>query len=567
MTPDLHRLKLSDFTDPATMREVSDAFLAVSGWRLDFLDGEAAATAAEAPGMGSPEVAPVVVDDHLLGALRLLPPDDGDGPAAPDERPRRGTKRSAAKLASAAKRAGLDGGQTASLMADLPDLSDRPGRPAAARFLRVLATALERLCGNELQLLQRVAELTALSGVTTMLAETRDLQKVLRRTVEVVATVMEVRASSIRLIDPERDQLVTKAVYNLSDEYLAKGPISLSGSAIDGVALGPQGFEYVRDIGADPRIQYPEQGQREGIVSMLSVGMKYQQRPVGVLRIYTAEQTEFTPLEIDLLKAIASQAAAAIENARLVEESREAEKLERQVHLAADVQQRMLPARPPVIPGLDLAAVYIPAYELGGDLYDFIPLPDENLGIVIADVSGKGVPASLIMASVRAALRAQVDNVYYLYEVVRRVNQMLCRDTKTSEFVTLFYGVIDAKTRRLTYCDAGHPPGLLLRGGEITKLNTDNMILGVLPDGDYVQSVIDLEPDDYLLLYTDGLTDAMNFQDELFGYDRIVDAYRAGAKSSTDANGVAQHILWELRRFVGLANRTDDVTMVVAKVQ
>ena len=523
MTPELPRLALSDFVDAATLREVSDAFAAVSGWRLDFVDGEESANAARAPGLGSPEVAPVVVNDHLLGALRLLP---SSGP---------------------------------------PEGADAP-LPAAARFLRVLAKALERLCANESQLMQRVAELTALSGVTRMLAEARDLQKVLQRTAQVVAEVMEVRASSIRLIDPARDELYITAVYNLSDAYLAKGPIRLSRSSIECDALGPAGYAYVRDLAADPRVQYPEEGRREGIVSMLSVGMKYQGEAVGVLRVYTAEEAEFTPLEIDLLKSIASQAAAAIENARLVEESRDAEKLERQVHLAADVQQRMLPAGPPVVPGLDLAAVYVPAYELGGDLYDFIPLPDDNLGVVIADVSGKGVPASLIMASVRAALRAQVDNVYYLYEVVRRVNQMLCRDTKPSEFVTLFYGVIDAKTRRLTYCDAGHPPGLLLRGGQIIDLNTDNMILGVDPDGPYVQSVIDLQPADLLLLYTDGLTDAMNFQDEVFGRGRIVDAYLAAAQTCATADAVAQHILWELRRFVGLADRTDDVTLVVTRV-
>src|SRR6185437_1720173 len=167
------------------------------------------------------------------------------------------------------------------------------------------------------------------------------------------------------------------------------------------------------------------------------------------------------------LKAVAAQAASAIENTRLITEAIESEALEKQVALAAEVQRRMIPATPPVVPGLELSAVYVPAYTLGGDFYDFIPLPDNNIGMVIADVSGKGVPASLIMASVRAALRAQIDNVYYLYEVIRRVNLMLCRDTRDSEFVTLFYGVYNATTRRLTYCNAGHAPPMVLRDGKI----------------------------------------------------------------------------------------------------
>src|SRR5262249_28945715 len=157
----------------------------------------------------------------------------------------------------------------------------------------------------------------------------------------------------------------------------------------------------------------------------------------------------------DLLKAIAAQAGAAIENARLLAETLQAEALEKQVAMAVDVQQRMVPQKPPQIPGLDLASVYVPCYELGGDLFDFLPLQSDNLGLVVADVSGKGVPASLIMASIRASLRAYVDNVYYLYEVMRRVNLMLCRDTKPGEFVTLFYGVLDIHNRRLTYCNAG----------------------------------------------------------------------------------------------------------------
>jgi sigma-B regulation protein RsbU (phosphoserine phosphatase) len=156
-----------------------------------------------------------------------------------------------------------------------------------------------------------------------------------------------------------------------------------------------------------------------------------------------------------------------------------------------------------------------------------------------------------------------VDNVYYLYEVIRRLNLMIHRDTNTTEFVTLFYGVLDGMNRRLTYCNAGHPPGLLLRGGEIIELRGDNMVLGVDPEEHYQQSVIDLKPNDLILLYTDGLTDAMNFKQETFGRQRIVDAFKRGG---TTAEIAAQNILWEMRRFVGLTKRTDDVTMIVAKV-
>jgi sigma-B regulation protein RsbU (phosphoserine phosphatase) len=179
-------------------------------------------------------------------------------------------------------------------------------------------------------------------------------------------------------------------------------------------------------------------------------------------------------------------------------------------------------------------------------------------------VSGKGVPASLIMASVRAFLRAQVDNVYYLYEVVRRINQMLCRDTRSGEFVTLFYGVLDARNFRFTYCNAGHPPGLVLRGGEVRELASDNMVLGVSPEEDYAQSVVQLERGDLLLLYTDGLPDARNFRNEAFGRSRVVEAFKKGGET---AEIVAQNILWEMRKFVGMTKPVDDVTMIVVRVK
>jgi sigma-B regulation protein RsbU (phosphoserine phosphatase) len=146
---------------------------------------------------------------------------------------------------------------------------------------------------------------------------------------------------------------------------------------------------------------------------------------------------------------------------------------------------------------------------------------------------------------------------------VRRINLMLCRDTQPAEFVTLFYGVLDAPNRRLTYCNAGHPPGMVLREGKVIELGSDNMVLGVEPGEEYRQSVIQLQPGDVLLLYTDGLPDARNFRGEAFGRQRIIDAFQRGGET---AEVVAQNVLWEMRKFVGMSKPTDDVTMIVVRV-
>ena len=577
---DSDKLHLTDFMDLPTLQEIQDSFAAVANVKATITDadgnlltqptptkeflrrqnalaadedkltaqGGPAPDAVEGPQKeGAEYVAPIIVNNQRLGTIRMTA---NGALAGIDE----------AKLAALAVKAGIDVKQLKGISQSL--LRAKQSRPAAIQFLFLLANAIARLCFQEFQLRQRINELTAVYNVTMMLSEARDLNRVLQKTAEVVCDVMECKASSIRLVDADRDELVIKAVHNLSREYLNKGRIRLSTAEIDRIALSAKGFEYVRNMATDPRVQYPQESAREGNVSMLSAGMRYKGKPIGVLRVYTDAERHFSPFQTDLLKAVAAQAAAAIENARLLAETLEAEALEKQVRLAAEVQQRMIPQTPPAVPGIDFAAVYVPCYTLGGDFYDFIPLPDDNVGILVADVSGKGVPASLIMASVRAALRAHVDNVYYLYEVLRRVNQMLVRDSRPEEFVTLFYGVLDAKNRRLTYCNAGHPPGLLLRDGKLTELASDNMVLGVDPNEQYQQSIIDLRSGDTLLLYTDGLTDAANFSNERYGRQRLNKAFQVADRSET----VAQGILWDVRRFVGLTQPTDDITMIVTRI-
>jgi serine phosphatase RsbU (regulator of sigma subunit) len=565
---DPDRPKLTDFMDLQTLQEIQDGFAAVANVKAtitdadgrlltqptpttEFLKRQTAIAEAQADGPqreGGEYVAPIMVNNQRLGTIRMTT----RGVVAPVDE---------ARQAALAEKLGIELKQLKHAVSQMT--RPRGAKPAAIQFLFLLANAIARLCYQEFQLRQRINELTAVYNVTMMLADARDLEKVLQRTVRAVCEIMNTKASSLRLIDDERDELVIKAVYNLSAEYIGKGPVRLSQAKIDHLALTSKGYEFVPDMAQDPRVQYPLEAKREGIVSMLSVGMRYKGKAIGVLRVYTAQEQTFTQLQIDLIKAVAAQAAAAIENARLLQETLQAQALERQVQTAAQVQHRMIPAKPPVIPGIDLASVYVPCYELGGDFFDFIELPYNNLGMVIADVSGKGVPASLTMAAVRAALRAQVDNLYYLYEVVKRINLMLCRDSSPNEFVTLFYGVLDGRNRRFTYCNAGHPPALILREGKIIELKSDNMVLGVDPDQKYVQSLTDLRVGDILLLYTDGLMDAMNFQQERFGKQRIIDVFTQGGPT---AEAISDNILWSLRRFTGLAKPTDDVTMIVAKV-
>ena len=435
---------------------------------------------------------------------------------------------------------------------------------AAVQLLYLWANGITRVGYQELELRQRMEELGTLYKLSTLLSTQRNLQQVLDAAAKSAAQAIGVKAASIRLLDDAGKELVPRAVYNLSAAYLNKGPILADQSELYRRTLAGE-VVYVEDMATDPRVLYPEDAQREGIVSILSAPMIYQGKPIGIVRLYTAQRKRFNDFDISLVRAVAQMCATAIENARMDAERNEAMRVQRQLRLAADVQRRMLPPVPPNVEPFEIAARYVPSFELGGDFYDFIPL-EGHLGVAVGDVVGKGIAASLMMASVRASIRAYAQDVYDIDEIVARVNVQLTRDTLDNEFATLFYGVLDPTTLRLTYCSAGHEPSLLLRDGQLSALTTGGMIVGVDPHQQYEKGVVQLKKNDLLLIYSDGLTDAFNFARQKFGRQRVIDALHEAAKGNLSARDAMNHVLWQMRRFAGLRTNNDDMTIVMIKV-
>jgi len=563
------KMKLTEFLDLATLQDIQDSLAMVAQVKASILDNtgqpltqttvserfsnRSAAIAAARRQKGDSDLdqpfsAPIIVDDVKIGSIVMEP-----AKAAPIK---------SSQVMRLARKLDVPAEQVRTIIEAMNE-EGMGRRTASVQFLYLLANALSRLCSQEMQLRQRIQELTALFNISTMLSGTRGLQSILDRITRAVAEALRVKSCSLRLLDEHRDELVIKSVHGLSEQYLKKGPVTMASSPIDRAALTGQPV-YIRDMTSDDRVIYPHESQREGIVSSLVVGMLFKERPIGVLRVYTAEVHEFTDVERKLLQSIASQAAVAIENARLQEEALEKDRLERQVQIAAEVQRRMMPAHPPKPPGLDISALYVPCFELGGDFYDFIPLGDHSVGITVADVVGKGLPASLMMASVRAAMRAQADNVYDLDEIISRVNKSMSLDMRANEFITLWYGVFDYAHRQLTYCSAGHEPAILVRDGRMRELDTGGMVIGVDPQQHYDKEVVQLQKGDVIWIYTDGVPDAMNYKGDKFGKPRMRECLLAHLREP--AEQICRQMLWETRRFVGLNRRTDDTTMVVVKV-
>ncbi len=434
-------------------------------------------------------------------------------------------------------------------------------RRTAMELGAVTASMLARLCQQEQQLQDRMEELSAVYDVAGMLTGMRNLQEILNQTARKVCEVMQMKGCSIRLYDRRTDELVIKAVHNLSDAYLRKGPVIAANHPVD-VLKGK--MVYIEDVPNDPRVKYPEEARREGLVSCLVCGMVHHGQPVGVIRVYTGAPHRFSRFERMLLRAIADQAAVAIINARLYEAAVEAERTDRQLKYAGDVQRRMIPAAPPNWPGASFGCLYMPSREVGGDFYDFIELPGRNLGIAVADVIGKGVPAALMMASLRSALRVYTYHIYDVERIIAQVNEHMCREMKSNEFATVFYGVLMPGARRLTYCNAGHEPPLLLRDGQIQTLETGGMAVGVARGQAFEKGVVELRPGDVLLMCTDGVVESMNFAEEEFGRQRLRESFQRHAH--LDPNQIAKNILWDVRRFIGFSDLADDMTMVIVKV-
>ena len=401
--------------------------------------------------------------------------------------------------------------------------------------------------------------------LTTLVAGDFSLQEVLDKLAEAAVKITGVKACSIRLLDEEADDLKMRSTYGLSEEYRNKGPVSKNDTVVKAAFAGEA--VVLDDMRVDDRVKYKEATIREGLVSQLTVAMQFRGKAIGVLRLYSPRPKRFDEDDIGLARAVASQCAVAITNARLYAEAIESERIAEQMRLAGVVQRRMIPEKAPLIPGLDIAAAYIPCFDVGGDLYDFLQVSDTCVVVAIADVIGKGIPAALMMSCFRGAVRAYADTEgsgEAIREIIDKLNKMACSECRDGEFVTLFYAIIDVKDMAVTYCNCGHEPTVLIREGQITELEKGGLVLGVEPQAEYEIETMALADGDCLLFYSDGLIDAANFDGRFWGRENLLKTAKKFTAGS--AEQMVKNILGYRRRFVGLASQCDDTSIIVVKV-
>ncbi len=379
-----------------------------------------------------------------------------------------------------------------------------------------------------------------------------DLSELLRQLVAQVRETMHVTHGVVFLTDPAGTLTLAEAQGAAPPPMTTAAlPPALATELLKGRPLDadPAGPFAALDISV--LVPLVHQHKLEGV---LGLGPKLSGAPYG-------------PEDRDLLTTLADQVAAAITIAQLVQENEDKRRMEQELTIAREIQQAFFPQRLPAMPGLAMAALCRPARETGGDFYDFIPLDSHRLGVVIGDVSGKSIPAALIMAVSLGVLRAEIADHEQPGRVLRQANRWLCRDMPRGHFVSLLYAAVEPQARRIILGNAGHLWPILLRDHAAQYVELPAAFpLGIASDVVYADGSYELRPGDRLLLYTDGVVEAMNDRLELFGFDRLLDVCCQVAHAH-DPHALLDAVQTAVRQFVGNMEQADDLTLIALAVQ
>jgi len=396
------------------------------------------------------------------------------------------------------------------------------------------------------------------------IASTLSVETVLQRLLYLTNRMLGFEYCTILLIDDDGQQMSVAARYGYPQSIVQQVELAVGRGVTGRVAQTGLPLN-VPDVGREEHYLAGLKGARSELV----VPLKAEGRVIGVFDVQSPKIGAFNDRDTELLQVLADIAGVAISNARAHraalrarEEALMRRALEREISLGRTFQERLLPGSDPVVVGYDIAGTNLPGRRLSGDYFDYIKIPNGHLGIAVADVSGKGVPAALLAASLQATLRSHVENLYSIATIMERANDSFCRTTAPESFATLFYGVFDP-AGELTYVNAGHNPPLLVRAsGDVESLTEGGTVLGMFPGTRYKEGRANLQRGDCLVIYSDGLSESER-DGELFGENRIVDVVRG--LSGAPARIVASALITEADSFSGAGASPDDMTVVVVK--
>jgi sigma-B regulation protein RsbU (phosphoserine phosphatase) len=416
-----------------------------------------------------------------------------------------------------------------------------------------------------------VDKLRMLLDITKKISRSLDLDEVMNLVMDTLDSLIPYDAAGIYLVKcsqpvPEWDGkfddtcvFQTQVVRGYDIDDLQELGLKMGEGLIGLVAVSGKPF-ISPDVRKEPRyINARARTRSEMVAPIIS-----NEEVIGVFDLESDELNAYAKDDLEVLGLLASQVAIIIEKVMLHEQLIEKQRLETQLEVARQVQLELLPSRDPQLEGFDISAYNFPTEEVSGDYYDWVRIYDDQIGIVIADVSGKGVPAALLMAFLRASLRAATHIGYAPHISMSKVNYLLWESIERNQFVTAFYGILDSANRTLAYCNAGHnPPFLMEADGKVHFEERGGVPLGMFRDTRYYEYFATIEPGQLLVLYTDGVTEATNRALEEYGRDRLVEAVRQcrhlGAREMID------YVHRDVLNWTEGLGATDDVTFFIIK--
>lgn len=418
-----------------------------------------------------------------------------------------------------------------------------------------------RLGTENLRLQRAVEELGILNEIATAINSTLALEKILDLITQRCVHHLHAEQGAVLLLEEHKEERPFQTLCRFGDTSHKRLPFRLD-DQLAGWMLRHRSPLLINDLRSDPRFATGA-GDLFSVHSLLCVPMVSKGHMTGLLAVFNKKAgAEFSADDQRLLAIIASESGQVIENTRLAEKEMALLRVQEELRLAQEMQNQLLPKEPPRISGYDIAGKSVPAKEVGGDYFDFLEIDGKRLVFCLGDVSGKGLPAALLMANLQASVRSQAMAGTSVTACLERANALLFRNTSPEKFATLFFGCLDTAAHVVHYCNAGQNYPLLLRAnGETQRLSAGGLALGCLESFPFEEACVDLRLGDRLIVFSDGVSEAINSADDEFGEARIAEV--AAASPGTSAAELIERILQEVGRHVAGRPQHDDITLVV----
>ena len=422
-----------------------------------------------------------------------------------------------------------------------------------------------RLSRENVRLQRAVEELGILNEIATAINSTLALEKILDLITQRCVHHLRAEQGAVLLLEEHREEKPFQTLCRVGDTSHKRLPFRLD-DQLAGWMLRYRSPLLINDLRSDPRFATGV-GDLFAVHSLLCVPMVCKGRMTGLLAVFNKKvDSGFSADDQRLLAIIASESGQVIDNARLAEKEMALMHMQEEMRLAQEMQNNLLPKEAPRLAGYDIAGKSVPAKEVGGDYFDFLAIDEKRLAFCLGDVSGKGLPAALLMANLQAAVRSQTMAGTSLTSCLERANALLFRNTSPEKFATLFFGCLDTGDHVLHYCNAGHNhPFLITDKTGPLRLSEGGLALGCFESFPFAENQVQLNPGDRLVVFSDGISEAVNHADEEFGEAQVYDL--AVANRGASAAELIEKILQEVSRHAADQPQMDDMTLVVVQRQ